>query len=216
MNQIPLEVLVLIFDRLPIGQFDECRLVCKKWQFTIDRLMSLDCLVVYRNFLPINQKHFLRNERVSLRYCVHLDALTADLELKRGIYRRFRKIFLFEHFKTFSSSNPFHNLTISHSWLPENVINAIGHLNQLEEIQLNATEIRPDWCMKRSIRLSLPNLKSFKTTHLYDTKLILDAPRLTSNWYIQKVWKPSKLEPVAKTRFFEENTFVRLWSSSPL
>ena len=90
MEQIPVEVLEMIFDRLPIGQLNKYRRMCKRWQYTID------CLVVYRHFLPLNQTHFPSDERVNLRYCIHLDTFTEESELKKGIYRKFRRIFLYE------------------------------------------------------------------------------------------------------------------------
>ena len=231
MEQMPIELLEMIFDRLPIDELDKCRLVCKNWQFTIDRLMSFACLVVYRNFLPISQRHFPRNEMVSLRYCVHFDTFAADCELKRGIYRRFKRIFLFEENRTFADTTPFHNLTSSHSWLSEKTIKVIGSLNQIEELELSVKEIRPnpmgiiepfeiiDFETIQTIHLSLPNLKSFKTTHLFDAKLILDAPQLTSLSFYRlstvKLVHPESVETLeirggGQNHIFREERFCSL------
>lgn len=191
MEQIPVEVLEVVFDRLPIGHLDKCRQVCKKWQFTIDFLMSFDCLVVYDDLLPINQTHFPSNERVSLRYCIHVDAFNELKRFRKGIYRRFRRLFIYKIFGTIAFSNRFQYRIMECGRFSEAVMPIVSYLNQLEELQLVAQQIPP-------IILFLPNLKIFKTTHFLACDIFLNAPKLISlsvyRFYALKLVHPETIE----------------------
>ena len=181
MEQIPVEVLEMIFDRLPIGQLDECRRVCKSWQFTIDCLMRFDCLVVYRDFLPVNQTLFPTNERLSLRYCIHSDAFSEPSEFKKAIYRKFKRIWFHHLFIThnFKRTSRFHSRiryrnTYPHAYLVRgDIAPAVNWLEQLEELHL---EISVSPC-----RLTLPNLKTFRQAIKFPhDEITLDAPQLVN------------------------------------
>ena len=147
----------MIFDSLAIGQLAECYRVCKKWQSTIDCLMSFDCLVVYRDCLPVNQTLFSIHQRVSLRHCIHLDAFTEREEFKKSIYRKFQRICLYDHhFENFRYTDFNHYMIRPRTDFP---LRMLSYLQQLEELHL--------WSLylDNSYRLSLPNLKTFKTIH---------------------------------------------------
>ena len=56
---------MIFFDHLLIGQLDECRRLQKVAFHYQMHLMSFDCLVVYKNFLPVNQTLFPTNKKLS-------------------------------------------------------------------------------------------------------------------------------------------------------
>lgn len=177
MDQIPVEVLKMVFERLPIGQLDELRTVCKKWQYTIDHLMSFDCLVVYGSFLPVNHTFFHTNERVSMQYCISLEDFIDPSEFKKRVYSKFKRLCLHNDFRKPSSGKTerVHGLIGRCSWAPQMALTAINHLKQLEELHL-----WPKSFFSCRDRLSLPNLKTFQTTHFFDSIITLDAPQLTT------------------------------------
>lgn len=102
---------VFLVYELISRNFDVSR-VCKKWYFTIDCLMSFDCLVVYEEFLPINQTFFQSNEELSQHdaVCIHLGAFSDQSEYKKRVYRKFRRICFFDHFRTFKRTYKFYNV----------------------------------------------------------------------------------------------------------
>lgn len=174
MDRIPVEVLAMIFGNLSIRQLDECRRICKKWQWTIDCLMSFDCLVVYQDQLPVNQTLFPSDRRVSLQYCVHLDEFIEREEFKKGIYKKFKKILLYDHhYDNFRRRN-LNNYYIMFRRKVHYPLRMVSYLQQLEELHLWAIRI------DQAYRLSLPNLKTFKTYYVGGYVLSLDAPKLAN------------------------------------
>ena len=99
MDQIPVEVLNVIFDFLPVSQLTDCLRVCKKWLLTIDCLMNFDCLVVYQDVLPINQRFFHTNQRVGTQHCINVDIFLRESEFKKRIYRKFKRVYIYDHYK---------------------------------------------------------------------------------------------------------------------
>ena len=191
----------MIFENLPIDQLGECRRVCKKWQWTIDRLMSFDCLVVYCDQLPINQTLFPSDRRVSLQYCIRLDHFFEQEEFKKSIYRKFRKIILYDHhydnFRYFYDDNPragtpayFNHFALMFCRSINFPLRMVSCLQQLEELHLWAIRIDQDY------RLSLPNLKTFKI--VCDYVIRLDAPQLVNlclaNFQCVKLAHPETVE----------------------
>ena len=179
MERIPVEVLEMIFDRVPVGQLDNCRLVCKLWQWIIDRL-AFDCLVVYLDCPPVNQTLFPRNRRLSLRYCVHMHYLVKELKKKRkkSIYLKFKKMYFYDHVKAFC----FQKRCSLGDWQEiylRNVQMVTNQLSQLEELHLCDVTDR-----ERNSKLFLPNLKIFKIILRVNGiaplfhGLTLDAPQL--------------------------------------
>ena len=152
MDRIPIEVLVLIFDRIPIDQLDECRLVCKRWHFTVENLMPFDCLVVYKECPPNNERFFHTNRRVSLRHCVN----TVDpskFKNHRSVYSKFKRIYHLDylcHLPEFSSA-----------W------------QRLEEVHLGSIRLPGNY------QLTLSNLKVFQVCQVFDGILKLDTPQLS-------------------------------------
>ena len=217
MEQLPIEVLKMIFDHLSVDQLNDCLRVCKKWQFTIDCLMNFDCLVVYQTFLPVAQTHFPSNERVSLRYCIQtdafIDALTKSFtdELADSasepniIYRHFRRLFFYDIFTplkddTGDTGDPYNFYYCEPSLRSrsvQQVMKAANCLKQLEELQLVLRWIDAD-IKASTVTLSLPSLKIFKSTHRFNCKLVLDAPQLNSlsiyNFHSIKILHPETIE----------------------
>ena len=178
MERIPVEVLVLIFDRLPIGQLDECRRVCKRWHFTIENLMEFDCLVVYRERqpVPVNQRLFHTGRSLSLHHSVCVD--TVDLsEFKKRIYSKFRRIYFY-----YSYQYPFEEdwygfglkaqpyFFESHRLLQWSFLTTWP---QLEEVHLWSISLEGDY------RLALPNLKVLQVEMVFRGILTLDTPQLS-------------------------------------
>ena len=179
MDRIPIEILEMIFDRIPVGQLDACLRVCKKWQFTIDRLINLGYLVVYSKLQPVNQTFFHTNERVSLRFCIHLDDFT-ELELKKGIYRKFRRLCYYDHFENYRLIMPTRFSVFMGGAYSFFNMKMLNYLNQVEELHLGPFKSDE---LKEPHILSLPNLKILSTWHYMGRFLKLDAPKLT-NWSI--------------------------------
>lgn len=178
MDQSPVELLEMIFDRLSIDQIDQCRMVCKKWQFIIDCLMNFDCLVIYKNFLPVNQTFFPTNQRVSLRYLINSDQLFTDRsKFKKVIFSKFKRIYLYSGLKAvrFTNLSAFYSAILP--GLPSCKMafdmTMLNYLSQLEELHFGWFKI------EGSCRLSLPNLKTFKICQPIGGEITLDTPRLT-------------------------------------
>ena len=182
MEQIPVEVLEMIFDRVPVGQLDECRRVCKFWQWTIDHLV-FDCLVVYLDCPPVNQTLFPTNRRLSLRYCVqmeefiYMEQFINLAELKKSIYCKFKRICFYDQLQNYAFPTVFRGLG-SH-WIEapgiylEQVQMVTYHLSQLEELHLWHVRVDPS-----NRTLVLPNVKTFKIIPRIGPDFILDAPHL--------------------------------------
>ena len=179
MDRIPIEILEMIFDCIPVSQLDACRRVCKKWQFTIDRLVDIGCLVVYSKLQPVNQTFFHTNERLSLRFCIHLDDFT-ELELKKGIYRKFRRFCYYNHFENYRLSYQTRFINFMRDRYSFFNVQMLNYLNQVEEFHLGPLKSAE---LKEPYKLSLPNLKILSTWYYIGVPLTLDAPQLT-NWSI--------------------------------
>ena len=195
MDEIPVEILVMIFERLPIGQLDECRRICKKWQFTIDCRMTFDCLVVHRNFPPVNQTFFHSNKKVSLRYCIHSDDFNNESEWKKPIYRRFRRVWFYDHFERFSRSTKQFHCMMSRDMPTKGI--TLSYLNQLS--QLEELHLCPLY-MTKDCTLSLPNLKTFKRTSVLGRQITLDAPQLV-NLSVERFRKIKLVHPETVENF---------------
>ena len=174
MDEIPIEILEMIFERLPIDQLEECRRVSKKWQFTIDCRMTFDCLVVHRGLPPVNQTFFPTNKKVSLRYCLPFDDFTEE-KMKKGIYRRFRRACFYTHFdNSLHFTKRFHLRIYACPLNMRTKLSPFNQLNQLEELHL-CSILRLEDCT-----LSLPNLKTFKLNGGVQFWITLDAPQLVN------------------------------------
>ena len=187
MDQIPVEILAMIFERLPVSQLDECRCVCKKWLTTIDCLMNFDCLVVYTELPPVNQTFFHNYEKVNLRYSINLYDFSEPSEFKKRIYRKFRRIYIIDHFKTFRYTNEFHHFIKDFRETGDSPFsslqNSLTNLKQLKELHLC---LHKSWLWAIG-KLSLPNLETlklirFRRIHFFEKPmhLVLDTPQLTN------------------------------------
>ena len=183
MERMPVEVLVLIFDRVPLGQLDECRRVCKCWLFVIENLMEFDCLVIYRISPPFNQRLFHTDRPPSLRHCVLVES--EDLsEFKKRIFRKFRRTYIhytyrFIIFDNFPPPSP-RNLHQTEMRLQRSFVyprlcqwSFLNTWPQLEELHLGTVRLDEDF------RLVIPNLKVFQVERIYRGILTLDTPQLT-------------------------------------
>ena len=174
MDEIPVEILEMIFERLPIGQLDECRRVSKKWKFTIDCRMTFDCLVVHREFSPINQTFFHTNKKVSLRFCLPFDDFVEE-KLKKGIYRRFRRVWFYDYYFDLTSGDTKRlHCMIFYGPALGTTLSYLNQLNQLEELHLSPI------CRTEECTLFLPNLKTFKCYGIVYAPITLDAPQLVN------------------------------------
>ena len=172
MDRIPIEVLKIIFEFLSVSQLKGCMRVCKKWKLTVDALMDFDCLVVYQDALPINQRFFHTNQMVSLQHCIHVDNFFGESEFKQSIYRKFKRLYLYDHFETFRYAR-IERPNLRSCWHFSET-SKLNWLNQLEELHLWMVALDED------CRLVLPSLKTFKTLSIFGHTLTLDAPQLTN------------------------------------
>lgn len=208
MNQIPVEVLELIFDRLPIGHLEVCRMVCKKWCFVIDCQMRFDCLVIYQTLRPVNQTFFQTNRKVSLRHCISLDDFNDPSKFKKNIYRKFKRIYIYNGFHADRlTGRSLFNSCIARC--PRMVIDIamLNYLSHLEELNLGWMTINP------SCKLSLPKLKTFKTDKFLGGSLILDALQLTnlslSSLYHFELLHPETIETLEIRGILASKVFSR-------
>ena len=173
MDQIPIEVLKIIFEFLPASQLNDCMRVCKKWKLTIDCLVELDCLVVYQGALPVNQRFFHTNQQVDLQHCIHVDNFLGESrEFKKGIYRKFKRLYVYDYFENFRLASD-HYPKLGSCWMFSEFFK-LNLLNQLEELHLWMVTLEED------CRLVLPRLKTFKKLSIFNHTLTLDTPQLTT------------------------------------
>lgn len=171
MDRVPVEVLKIILEFLPMGQMKDCIRVCKKWKATVDCLVQFDCLVVYSDVPPVNQRFFHTNQVVSLQHCMKQDVFLRGSEFKKSIYRKFRRLYIYDHFnfETSSIKNP----SLHGSWVFSEPTK-LNWLSHLEELHLWIVDLQED------CKLTLPNLKTFKVLAIFRHTLALDAPQLTN------------------------------------
>lgn len=173
MDRVPVEVLEIILGFVPFDQLKNCVVVCKKWKFTVGCLRKFDCLVVYHDTLPVNQRFFHTNQLVSLQHCIKQEAFFRPSEMKRSIYRRFRRLYIYDHFNNFEHEmipSPRRRLLC---WMFSEP-HKLNWLNHLEELHLWMVNLQ------KKQKLILPNLKTFKVLAVFKHTLTLDAPQLTN------------------------------------
>lgn len=156
-----------IFSLIPIGQLNECRMVCKKWLLIIDS-MFLDTLVITSgNYLPVAERWFHTGRPVNCQNAI-IGFKNFELESRKKLFQKFRKVFIYD-------SHPFyHWVFVKYRAFGRNSLLDIFLLNYFQELrELHFGEMP----LVGKCELVLPNLRFFK--YFYITgRLTLKAARL--------------------------------------
>lgn len=158
-NQLPFEVLSLIFNRyLTVRDNFTCSRVCKLWNFLILNL-KLKNLVISQNSLPINDKWCFTYELVDCRNSiVSHDLNFIEFQLKRAYFSNLRHLYIH---------------LINLSYLCQTFVRSLNYLYKLERLEVQALIL-----LRKPESLNLLNLKSLNIKKVHGNQLTLTTPKL--------------------------------------
>ena len=158
-NDLPVELLEMILDHLPLTQRIRCRLVDKKWRFIVDNL-NPKSLVFSTSKLSDIPKQPFTNKPVKLDNLLIQENFSHCFKMLFNMimFKRLEKLYFAKHVTMTSSE----------------VEKCLNYLLRLRELTVGIVNPEPSLC-----KLSLPSLEVLKTYVDCLCKLVLDTPNLS-------------------------------------
>ena len=174
LNQLPIEIICLIFKNLAIKDILRCELVCQKWNYFV-KCLNLQKLVITKRKEEKVNKWFFSNE-----ICDPLSTITKkNLNFKCKLEDSF--MINLKQLKIINSSDDYKSDKRDHFPLLVN-IDFVNKLTNLELLEISKIEF------KNEAKITLPKLKSIAIEEV-GSSLKLNTPSLTSykNKSLEKV-----------------------------
>lgn len=186
LNELPVELVEMIFNQLPLVDRIRCRSVNKKWRFIVDNLRTKS-LVLFTSKLTVIPRWPFTTEPVKLNNLLIREdfSLCLEIVLRLKIFDYLEKLYL--------SSEVF--------MAPSEVEKCLNRLVRLKELSVN---IASSGVVSPSCKLSLPSLEILEIflDGNTDCDLILDTPNLTKIHARSDFTKFSFIYP-EKIKFFK-------------
>lgn len=158
-NDLPPEILAMIFSFLTVREQFNCIRVCKRFHVIISN-SKLRNLVVAQDSLPVNERWSFTFEQVSIRSSIiNLDLGLIERQLRRSVFSSLRSLFI-----------SLCNL----SYLSASFVDCLNRLELLQRLEL------PLILLNSRRTLALANLKIFGLKQVHGNRLSLRTPKLTS------------------------------------
>ena len=157
-NDLPPEILAMIFGFLTVREKFNCIRVCKRFYWVISN-SKLRSLVIAQESLPVNERWSFTFEPVSL--CSSIISLDLDLietQMKRELFSSLRSLFI---------------SLCNQSYLSSSFVESLNRLQLLERLEL------PLVLLNDRRTLGLANLKILSLKQVHGNRLWLQTPKLS-------------------------------------
>ena len=157
-NELPPEILSMIFNLLSVREKFNCIRVCRRWKAIILNL-KLRNLVIAQDHLPVNESWSFTYEKVDCSSSIiNLNLNLIESQLKREVFSSLKQLYIY---------------TISLSYLSASFVETLSKLELLERLEV------PLVLLKSKTTLDLQCLKTLSIKQVHGGQLILKTPTLS-------------------------------------